>query len=130
MPNWVTNEITFDVSEDYEMEEIKNFMMSEECEFDFNKLVPMPSDIYRGNLGEKELKLYGKKNWYDWSCENWGTKWNACDVLWGEYEVSFETAWSPVNDLVKKLAKKFPNVPMTYYWDDYVGNSGEENFNV
>jgi len=42
--------------------------------FDFNKIVPMPDFIFKGNLGQKEKEEYGKNNWYDWSITNWGTK--------------------------------------------------------
>ena len=37
---------------------------------------------------------------YDWSCENWGTKWDASIIDWDRYDdntvwISFETAWAP-----------------------------------
>lgn len=208
MPNWVTNEIAFNVGSDSEMKRIKKFMMTEENEFDFNKLVPMPKELdlveggfdeeyvrcyvsslpkdeaddvinllkntvvkFYGNYYKKyfdgyihdmtpervewmkedveerfskfnvhtfadigklyvdNIRKYGCPTWYEWCYDNWGTKWNACDVYWGEYEVSFSTAWSPVTDLVKKLAEKFPSVEMEYYWDAEVGKSGEKIFN-
>ena len=34
---------------------------------DFNKVIPMPAHIFRGNLGMAEREKYGKENWYDWS---------------------------------------------------------------
>ena len=63
--------------------------------FDFNKIIPMPDYIYRGSIGPEEEKIYGKNNWYDWSNENWGTKWNSCDTTFEEDTFSFWTAWSP-----------------------------------
>ena len=30
-----------------------------------------------GKIALENIKLYGHKDWYDWSIENWGTKWDA-----------------------------------------------------
>ena len=46
---------------------IYEFVKSEESVFDFEKIIPMPEDIYRGSIGAKEKDLYGENNWYDWS---------------------------------------------------------------
>ena len=80
MPNWCENELEILVNENSKttISDIKRKILNlEEDELDFDKIIPMPKDIYRGELGEKEKKKYGKKNWYDWSIDNWGTKWNA-----------------------------------------------------
>ena len=79
MPNHVENRLTFDcsrerlqqiltaVSRDQDKEVDEKFGVGT---FDFEKVIPMPEDIYRGNLGPAERELYGKKNWYDWSVWN------------------------------------------------------------
>ena len=81
MPNHVENHLTFDCSEERLKEILQAIGRDEDSAldgqygigtFDFNKVIPMPDDIYRGDLGPKEQKIYGKKNWYDWSCWNWG----------------------------------------------------------
>ena len=39
--------------------------------------------------------LYGHTTWYDWSCENWGTKWNSYDNEQVDADtILFSTAWS------------------------------------
>jgi hypothetical protein len=60
-----------------------------------------PNVFYaQGPLGSDTEKMYGKENcWYDWSINNWGTKWEA-DVFAvtlsdGLLAISFDTAWSP-----------------------------------
>ena len=80
MPNWVSNILTIN-GNNYELDkfynENKNYDNEEKEELDFYKSIPMPDDIFRGNLGQQERELYGNKNWYDWNCANFGTKWNV-----------------------------------------------------
>ena len=73
MQNHVTNKITF-IGDQDNINTILNMIKGENEWIDFNKIVPMPDDIYRGALGQKERELYGNKNWLDWSCRYWGTK--------------------------------------------------------
>jgi hypothetical protein len=51
---------------------------------------------------------------FEWCCENWGTKWNACHVSLskrgeGSAFIEFETAWSPPVPVIEKLATLFPD---------------------
>lgn len=102
--------------------------------FDFNKIVPMPEDIFRGPLGEKERKMYGENNWYDWSRRNWGTKWNSYDGEWywdGEgRSIQFNTAWSAPEPIYLALTKKFPNLDFEVkFADEDMGyNCGEFSY--
>lgn len=62
---------------------------------------------------------YGHTSWYDWCCQNWGTKWNAYNQERPtENEIWFDTAWSCVAGLIGKLSKKFPDVTFLYTWAD------------
>ena len=121
MPNHVRNIITVDADAETRLK-IRAALVSrydgasEEAGdsgkeyFDFNKLIPMPEYIFRGNLGQEEREKYGANNWYDWSCENWGTKWNAYDCYISEdgsvYE--FNTAWDIPKPIYLELGAKFP----------------------
>lgn len=44
MPNWVLNKVYFHGDKD-RIEQLKNFVKSEESAFDFNKIVPMPESL-------------------------------------------------------------------------------------
>mgnify|MGYP003291331784 CR=1 FL=1 len=121
MPNHVTNMIQFS-GEQKDIDKILELIKGEESCIDFNKIVPMPENIFRGNLGQKERELYGKNNWYDWSCFNWGTKWNAYSDSLDKEEntITFDTAWScplPVLDKLAEICYKH-NVSFTGKWAD------------
>ena len=93
---------------------IYEFVKSEESVFDFEKIIPMPEDIYRGSIGAKEKDLYGENNWYDWSSKNWGTKWNSEDAEISFNAIRFITAWSPCIPVIATLAKMFPTMRFTH----------------
>lgn len=65
---------------------------------------------------QEALKAYtecGHADWYSWSCDNWGTKWNAysyqdCSTEEGIFEFQFDTAWSPPEPIFHKWAEMFP----------------------
>ena len=121
MPNHVTNKIEFYGEQDSINKALELIRGDDEC-IDFNKIVPMPDNIYHGNLGEEERRLYGKNNWYDWSVHNWGTKWNAYSSWFDEENniIFFDTAWScptPVLDALAKLCYEH-NVSFAGEWAD------------
>jgi len=66
------------------------------------------------------IKRFGHPSWYGWRCENWGTKWNACDPelfeLQGRSGVLFDTAWSPPIELVRALGRRFPLIEISLAW--------------
>jgi hypothetical protein len=87
----------------------------------FEKELVKPSDeaIELGRKYLHNIADYGFKNWYDWSTENWGTKWNAysCSKI-SENIYQFETAWSCVSKLINKISKLYPKVEIIYKWAD------------
>lgn len=113
MPNDCYNALSIDAN-DALIERIMNHVRSEETEFDFERIIPMPENIYRGMLGSEERKLYGENNWYDWSCNHWGTKWNAYDVLADPGYVSFYTAWTPCRHVISELANQYPEATFVH----------------
>ncbi len=61
---------------------------------------------------------YGADTWYDWSCENWGTKWGAMDSRIEDNEITFDTAWSASLPVTAKLSEMFPEVVFSHKWAD------------
>lgn len=52
--------------------------------------------------------------WYPWSIANWGTKWNAYDTdIHAEDCLTFTTAWSPPEEAILALSKKYPDTEIT-----------------
>ena len=43
----------------------------------FEKIIPMPCNLYMGAIPRDGTQPYGKNNWLDWSRANWGPKWDA-----------------------------------------------------
>jgi hypothetical protein len=133
MPNWCSNTLVVRGSK-AELDRLYDTVMLK-GEFDFNAIIPMPEhqpdpkkpDAFfaDGNLGQEERKLFGSKNWYDWSNDNWGTKWNASDSYGSRpytegnpVEISFNTAWSPVTDLIDTLSTQFPELTFEYSYSE------------
>jgi hypothetical protein len=133
MPNWCSNDLEIKGSP----KEIKRFRTQAEAKTQpkeegtvaglienfFAQFVPIPADIYTGNVGQEEEKKYGKKNWYDWCPRNWGTKWDACEchvAIAKENQVvyCFDTAWSPPIEWLEKVAKLYPKLHFKLKYDE------------
>lgn len=93
--------------------------------FSCHRVIPRPAD--------KE------SDWYEWNVANWGSKWDLNDVRFdGNVEDNeicyyFETAWSPVVQVVEALAKEHKKLSFTYtfyetgsdYWGEVEYKKGE-----
>ena len=62
--------------------------------------------------------------WYNWRVQNWGTKWDAysleiddCDMPNG-FEVTFETAWSPPEEIHSAISEQFDDLSMSWFYDE------------
>jgi len=78
-------------------------------------------------LCEQNQIDYGYKNWYDWSVAVWDTKWNSYsnitleemgseDKIEDIESVTFQTAWSPPINVIRKLAQLVgASLRMSYY---------------
>lgn len=86
------------------------------------------------SLGEKYVKIFeetGYLSWYEWSIDNWGTKWNATssytiNLYDNEVDVLFDTAWSGVPELIDRLVASFPHLYFEYDFadEDFCYNTG------
>ena len=62
--------------------------------------------------------------WYAWRCQNWGTKWDAysmeiddSDMPHG-FEVTFETAWSPPEEVCNAIRDQFDDLSISWFYDE------------
>ena len=78
---------------------------------DFQKIVPMPKEL------EGTTSPSDGPNWYDWSVENWGTKWNSYDGNVTDDGISFNTAWAPPTPVIVALAKQIDK-PLRMIYDE------------
>lgn len=64
-----------------------------------------------GNRYINNVLEYGYDTWYDWSCANWGTKWNSSSTyVVSDNEVEFDTAWSCPFEVLKALSKQYADI--------------------
>lgn len=62
-------------------------------------------------IQDELIKEFGCDNWYDWSLENWGTKWNAYDQeIISPNSFSFFTAWGSPNKIIETLSLNYPSL--------------------
>lgn len=72
---------------------------------------------------------YGVADWYDWCCNNWGTKWDACDASVCRNDpnaatISFQTAWAFPTPVIQKLSEMFPELKIEgKYADEDIGSN-------
>ena len=86
MPNWCNNSLTIKSDNYGQLLQYRNACLSNE---------PNLLEMIRPFTEETNYE------WdYDWCVDNWGTKWDVCDVMScylieGELTIVFDTAWSP-----------------------------------
>ena len=91
-------------------------------------------DLYE--LGRKyvdNIVRYGASSWYEWCCDNWGTKWPASDVCVSppakcgrgfSIDIYFDTAWSAPIPVFRKMIKMFPKISFEgEYADEDIGSN-------
>lgn len=77
-----------------------------------------------GNTYLNNILEYGFDTWYDWSCENWGTKWGACHTYYvDENNIEFDTAWSCPFKIFEEISKKYNTRVEVEFADEDIGNN-------
>ena len=78
-------------------------------------------------LGGKMLRFkstdHNDDRWYDWRVQNWDTKWDAYDVEVTDddpdnFEVHFDTAWSPPEAICSAIREQYPDVSVSWFYDE------------
>lgn len=86
-----------------------------------------PKAVALGHQVASNLEKYGHETWYEWSIENWGTKWDAYnhavsnDCTDTKYLCYFETAWSPAFPVLEAMSEAFPDLNFRMAYADEGG---------
>ena len=121
MPNWTSNNVLF-VGKENQLKKLQTMLKSDDNEFDFNNVIPMPNELsdtvsgsenakpeWQKKRSQELISKYGADNWYSWSIENWGTKWNAIDTEVeqrdGTLIYRFNTAWDAPRNIAEALLR-------------------------
>ena len=103
MPNWCNNVAYIKHDDVEELNKIVKELDKGDESGLFNLLVPNPSGEWQ----------------YDWSVENWGTKWDASVYEYRMEEehlyISFDTAWGPPIEFYNKILSLGYEVEAFYY---------------
>ena len=155
MPNHIYNRLTV-VEGEYDLDDIKSFndvvpmpqelkdtthggvsMQLERClgiTKSFFGDRPTINEVYSENDKEEVDKLisnylkYGYTTWYEWSVENWGTKWDMYEIDCDKNVLTFQTAWRTPVEWYKEFAKTLPEgvvIKVEYASEDFGYHTGE-----
>ena len=142
MPNWCSNRVTVFGNED-EVSKVKDIFESKDSVF--GKIIPSPDWSKIPNEDGQLPKVREHKNpktgevsfvttefpdgtndsrWYDWNIANWDTKWDIAgsveidDYDTEQIEINFNTAWSPPEAICRKLKDMFPDISVSWFFDE------------
>ena len=81
---------------------------------------PEPDSMYPPKFPDGTID----DRWYNWRLQNWGTKWDAYEVeiddseLHYGFEVTFDTAWSPPEEICHAIKEQFDDVSVSWFYDE------------
>lgn len=135
MPNWVANQLKVSGNPSVVLAftlAVRGTGKYAKSALDFNQVIPCPQELYETesmglpsehpNRAAYEARCaankakYGYETWYEFCCEEWGTKWNACDAAIVDKETTnyvdyvFNTAWAPPTPVIVKMSKDWPSL--------------------
>ena len=142
MPNWCRNRVTISskTEDDSQFQELVSKFKSDRP---FNSILPQPDwkniknedgelpveHLHKNNEGKVicsswDFPKSGKNDdrWYHWANTHWGTKWDVHDIEieddgeWAEFQ--FDTAWAPAEGIFHKIKKDYPNVAISWFYDE------------
>ena len=109
MPNHTSNRLTVNGPTKERDKFIEENRGAEE-QLSLEQALPTPPEA----LGSNKITNGSMPTWYNWRVENWGTKWDVFydDVVLSDHgdigiKVSFETAWSPPEQVFDYIYENF-----------------------
>ena len=141
MPNWCENRVRLSDNGD-NSEQFDKLVKLLDGPNPFNSIFPMPDfktipndkgelpvkEVHKNDKGEVVAETYnfpdGKNDdrWYHWCIDNWGTKWDVnlvgaeVDECYAEFE--FQTAWGPASGIFDKIKEDYPDVAISWFYDE------------
>ena len=73
---------------------------------------------------QRNIELYGAKDWYEWCNTHWGTKWGDCDSSLtsspdaGYAVFSFQSAWGPPSAGIMHISRKWQNLAFLLSYEE------------
>lgn len=136
MPNHVENRVRISLT-GMNSQEFFDKIRGEGEVIDFNTIIPETDEVKAAidnNIAFARDGDTGGTGWYDWRCNNWGTKWNAYDAVvedvWdgdncADIQIAFTTAWSPPFPIIDAL-RQWPEVEAVYghYIEEFAESAG------
>ena len=138
MPNWCSNRVDFYSQNKEDLQKVLEIFSNKESVF--GQIIPEPDwkttpnedgelPVDRESPYPPTFPKSGKYDdrWYDWRIANWDTKWDVHDVdieeeRWKDelesFTAEFQTAWSPPESICHKLRDMFPNVSISWFYDE------------
>ena len=146
MPNWCDNQITI-TGPNSVIDKIEKIVGEEDNQNGLlNFMSPMPKELDgtmapSSSADKPQPMVEGFDNWYDWRCENWGTKWEVCEFYGVDRQhlndsldestisFGFSSAWSPpinaYQTFIMNMSEKNLDVSVkAYYYEggcDFMG---------
>ena len=114
MPNWCENKMTV-VGKPDDVKAFYERYADEGTKLSLNRITPRPQEL---------------DDWYQWSVDNWGTKWDVeadgevaesdwmHDVPASQVQYSFESAWGPPLEAVKTLIARHPELVFAIFYNE------------
>lgn len=119
MPNWCFNTATFEHADRSMLDKLIGAANEGKL---FDTFVPMPEEL-RNTQSPSEpdevlIEKYGYSDWYSWSINNWGTKWEAREVSVDDgdsyVQLTFDTAWAPPIEFYDEMKALGFRIDATY----------------
>ena len=101
MPNWCYNSLTLHNEDSSKIDKLEEALQNEDDGGLFNYFLPMPEEL-RNTTSPSE----DGNDWYNWSINNWGTKWDVRPDFERDKNtmyLSFDSAWGPPISLYEYL---------------------------
>jgi hypothetical protein len=152
MPNWCYNRATF-THED--PEQITRLINAAKVGKLLNEFYPMPPELLeeapigddyeqkRDAIVARNVQEFGYPSWYEWSIDNWGTKWDISEVDEDYMEkskdgktvsFSFDTAWAPPTEWYDNiegfLIEAFYHEPGVGFCGKWTSEDGDDQYEI